>query len=274
MKKRYLAAIGLGLALLLTGCGKSNQSKSQTTLTVGASNIPHSQILQHVKPELKKEGIDLKIVTFQDYVMPNKALASKALDANYFQHEPFLKQWNHDNQQNLVNVGSIHLEPIGIYSKKAKSLKDLKPNSTILVSNSTADYGRVLQLFKDAGLITLKKGVDVTTATFDDIASNPKHLKFKHNYEPKLMAQIYQGGEGDAVVINSNYAVQAKLDPRKDAIALEKDTSPYANIVAVRKADQNKPAIKKLVKALKSKSTQKWINQNYKGAVLPISSSK
>ena len=274
MKKKYLAALGLGLALLLTACGKTSDGKTETTLTVGASNIPHSQILQHVKPELKKEGINLKVVTFQDYVMPNKALVSKELDANYFQHGPFLKQWNKDNHQDLVNVGNIHLEPIGIYSKKVKNLKDLKNNSTILVSNNTADYGRVLQLFKDAGLITVKTGVDITTANFNDIASNPKHLKFKYNYEPKLMAQIYQNGEGDAVVINSNYAVQSGLDPRKDAIALEKDTSPYANIIAVRKADKNKPAIKKLVKALKSKDTQDWINQKYKGAVLPVASEK
>lgn len=274
MKNRILMIVGVGFILFLAVWGKGAQSKSQTTLTVGASNIPHSQILKHIQPELKREGINLKIVTFQDYVLPNKALASKSLDANYFQHIPFLKQWNKDNHQDLVNVGSIHLEPIGIYSKKVGQLKNLKPNATILVSNSATDYGRVLQLFKDAGLITLKKGVDITTANFNDIATNPKHLQFKHNYEPKLMAQIYQEGEGDAVVINSNYAVQAQLDPRKDAIALEKNTSPYANIVAARKEDQNKPAIKKLVKVLKSKGTQKWINQHYKGSVLPVSSTK
>lgn len=274
MKKQIWGILSLiALSIGLAGCGNSKNSK-ENTLTVGASNVPHAQILKHIQPELKKEGINLKIVTFQDYVMPNKALANKELDANYFQHAPFLDNWNHANHGDLVNVGKIHLEPIGIYSKKVKNLKDLKNNSTVLVSNNTADYGRVLQLFKDAGLITIKKGVNITAATFDDIATNPKHLKFKHNLEPKLMPQFYQNGEGDAVVINSNYAVQAGLDPRKDAISLEKDTSPYANIIAVRKADRNQPAIKKLVQALKSKSTQKWINNKYKGAVIPVKSDK
>jgi D-methionine transport system substrate-binding protein len=271
-KKRILGLLAVAAtAILLVGCGKSSSESKTTTITVGASAVPHAQILKHVQPELKKEGVNLKIKVFQDYVLPNKALASKELDANYFQHIPFLKNWNKENNGTLFSAGKVHLEPIGVYSKKVKNLKDLKDGATVLVSSNVADYGRVLTLFKDAGLITLKKGTDLTSATFNDIKTNKRHLKFKHSYEAKLMPTFYKNNEGDAVVINANYAVQAGLNPKKDAIALEKSDSPYANIVAVRKGDKNKPAIKKLMKALRSKSTQKWIEKKYKGAILPVS---
>lgn len=271
-KKRILGLLAVAAtAILLVGCGKSSSESKTTTITVGASAVPHAQILKHVQPELKKEGVNLKIKVFQDYVLPNKALASKELDANYFQHIPFLKNWNKENNGTLVSAGKVHLEPIGVYSKKVKNLKDLKDGATVLVSSNVADYGRVLTLFKDAGLITLKKGTDLTSATFNDIKTNKRHLKFKHSYEAKLMPTFYKNNEGDAVVINANYAVQAGLNPKKYAIALEKSDSPYANIVAVRKGDKNKPAIKKLMKALRSKSTQKWIEKKYKGAILPVS---
>ncbi|EQM52465.1 methionine ABC transporter substrate-binding protein [Lactiplantibacillus plantarum EGD-AQ4] len=271
-KKRILGLLAVAAtAILLVGCGKSSSESKTTTITVGASAVPHAQILKHVQPELKKEGVNLKIKVFQDYVLPNKALASKELDANYFQHIPFLNNWNKENNGTLVSAGKVHLEPIGVYSKKVKNLKDLKDGATVLVSSNVADYGRVLTLFKDAGLITLKKGTDLTSATFNDIKTNKRHLKFKHSYEAKLMPTFYKNNEGDAVVINANYAVQAGLNPKKDAIALEKSDSPYANIVAVRKGDKNKPAIKKLMKALRSKSTQKWIEKKYKGAILPVS---
>ncbi|MFT8595263.1 MAG: MetQ/NlpA family ABC transporter substrate-binding protein [Lentilactobacillus hilgardii] len=275
MKKKLLGLFAVVFtAFLLVGCSSSSTSKKPTTLKIGASNVPHAQILRHVAPQLKKEGVNLKITVFQDYVMPNKALADKELDANYFQHIPFLKQWNKENHGTLVDAGGVHIEPIAVFSKKVKNLKDLKKGATVLVSNNTPDYGRILQLFKNAGLITLKKGVNIESATFDDIASNPRHLKFKHSYEPKLMPQIYKNGEGDAVVINANYAVQAGLDPRKQSIAIEGRDTPYVNIIATRKGDQNKPAIKKLVKALQSTSTQKWIYNKYKGAVLPVKNVK
>lgn len=268
IKKIIGSLVGvLAIALVLAGCGKSTK---QTTITVGAANIPHSKILEHVKPELKKEGVNLKIKVFQDYVLPNKDLANGDLDANYFQHTPFLDNWNKENNGSLVNVGKVHLEPIGIYSKKYKSLKDLPNGATLLVSNNIADYGRVLTLLKDAGLVTLKPGTKITTATFDDIKDNKRNLKIKHNFEPKLMTEFYDKGEGDAVVINGNYAEQSGINPTKDSIALESKTSPYANIVAVKKADKNKPAIKKLVKALQSKKTQQWIKTKYHGAIVPV----
>lgn len=270
MKKKWIAGLTsiVAVSLLLVGCGKSSSTK-ETTITVGASNIPHSEILKHVQPELKKEGVNLKIKVFQDYVLPNKDLANKDLDANYFQHIPFLKNWNKQNNGTLVSDGNVHLEPIGAYSKKYKSLKAIPSGSTILVSNNVADYGRVLTILRDAGLVTLKSGTDITTATFKDIKDNKKNLKFKTDLEPKLMPQFYNNKEGAAVFINANYAVQAGLDPTKDSIALEKNSSPYVNIVAVRKGDTKKPAIKKLMKALQSKDTQQWITKKYKGAVVP-----
>ncbi|MHA8138345.1 MetQ/NlpA family ABC transporter substrate-binding protein [Lactobacillaceae bacterium Scapto_B20] len=264
----FLSLIIAFIALLIIGPGETH---SKNSLTVGASNIPHAQILNHIKPELEKEGVHLNVRVFQDYVLPNKALASGELDANYFQTIPFLNQWNKQNNGHLVNVGAVHLEPMGIYSKKVKKLQDLKPNSTILVSNNAPDYGRILQMFQQAGLIKIKPGVDITQANFSDIVSNPKHLVFKSSYEPKLLPEIYENGEGDAVAINANYAVQSGLNPKKDSIALQKSStnSPYNNIVAVRNGDQNKALIKKLMKVLESKSVQKWIDQHYKGGVLP-----
>ena len=253
-------------AFLFTGVSKAN---ADTTLTVGASPTPHAKILEHVKPELKKEGIDLKIKKYDDYIIPNKALANKEIDANYFQHTPFLNNWNKKNNGTLVSAGNIHLEPIGVYSKKYKSLKDLPQGAKIYVSSNTADYGRILKIFKDAGLITLKKGTKLASANFDGIKTNKKHLKFVHTFEAKLMPKLYESNEAAATVINANYAVQAGLNPSKDSIARESDSSDYANLIAIRKDEKNNKAIKKLVKALQSKSTQKWIKKHFKGAVLP-----
>ncbi|WGN88610.1 MetQ/NlpA family ABC transporter substrate-binding protein [Ligilactobacillus faecis] len=272
--KKILGATLATAAVVFGGALFSQRAQADTTLTVGASSSPHAKILEHVKPELKKEGIDLKIKVFNDYILPNKALANKELDANYFQHTPFLTNWNKKNNGTLINAGGVHLEPIGVYSKKYKNLKDLPKNATVYVSSNVADYGRVLQIFKDAGLITLKKGTDLTNATFDDIKTNKKNIQFKHTFEAKLMPKLYESNEADATVINANYAVQAGINPAKTAIALEKKSSPYVNIIAVRKGDKNKTAIKKLVKALQSKSTQKWIEKEFDGAVLPAKSTK
>lgn len=272
--KKILGATLATAAVVFGGALFSQRAQADTTLTVGASSSPHAKILEHVKPELKKEGINLKIKVFNDYILPNKALANKELDANYFQHTPFLTNWNKKNNGTLINAGGVHLEPIGVYSKKYKNLKDLPKNATVYVSSNVADYGRVLQIFKDAGLITLKKGTDLTNATFDDIKTNKKNIQFKHTFEAKLMPKLYEANEADATVINANYAVQAGINPAKTAIALEKKSSPYVNIIAVRKGDKNKKAIKKLVKVLQSKSTQKWIEKEFDGAVLPAKSTK
>ncbi|MCP0887890.1 methionine ABC transporter substrate-binding protein [Ligilactobacillus sp. WILCCON 0076] len=262
----FVTAVVAAAALFVGG---SKVVKADTTLTVGASANPHAIILNHVKSQLKKEGINLKVKVYDDYIMPNKALANGDIDANYFQHIPFLDQWNKKNNGTLISAGKVHLEPIAVYSKKYKSLKALPNGAKIYVSSNTADYGRILKLFKDAGLITLKKGTKITTATFDDIKTNKKNLKFVHTFEAKLMPKLYASNEAAATVINANYAVQAGLNPTKDSIAREKSTSEYANIVAIRKSEKNNKAIKKLMAALQSKSTQNWIKKHFKGAILP-----
>jgi len=273
--KRIAGLLGAGvLALSLAACKggeNSAEGKGNKELVVGASNVPHAVILEEAKPLLKKEGIDLKIVKFQDYVLPNKALQSKELDANYFQHIPYLEAQMKENGYKFENAGGIHIEPIGVYSQKYKSLDDLPNGAKIIMSNSVADHGRMLSLLQQEGLIKIADGVDPTVATLKDIAENPKNLKFEANVDAGLLPQVYKHKEGDAVLINTNYAIDAGLNPMKDAIALEGKESPYVNIIAVRKGDKDKKEIKALVKVLHSKEIQDFIIEKYKGAVVPVS---
>lgn len=268
-KSRLFGFLTAGLAAAALFVGGVKTASADTTLTVGASANPHAIILKRVQKQLKKEGVNLKVKVYDDYILPNKALANGDIDANYFQHTPFLDNWNKKNHGTLISAGNVHLEPIAVYSKKYKSLKDLPKGAKIYVSSNTADYGRILKIFKDAGLITLKKGTKLASANFDDIKTNKKHLKFVHTFEAKLMPKLYESNEAAATVINANYAVQAGLNPSKDSIARESDSSDYANLIAIRKDEKNNKAIKKLVKALQSKSTQEWIKKHFKGAVLP-----
>ena len=221
--KKIAALITAGVvALSLAGCNGANKADAKNKqLVVGASNVPHAEILEQAKPILAKEGINLKIVKFQDYVLPNKSLASKDLDANYFQHIPYLNGQIKQFGYKFEIAGRIHIEPIGVYSKKYKSLTQLPNKATIIMSNSVADHGRMLTLLQQEGLIKLKPGIDTTTATIKDIVSNPKHLNFKADIDPSLLPKVYKNGEGDAVLINTNYAIDAGLNPLKDAIALE-----------------------------------------------------
>ncbi|HJV18162.1 MAG TPA: MetQ/NlpA family ABC transporter substrate-binding protein [Bacillales bacterium] len=276
MKKWLGLFLVLSLAFVLSACGASKDDSKAgkdglTKLVVGASNVPHAEILEEAKPILKEKGIDLEIKKFQDYVLPNKALESKELDANYFQHIPYLEAQIKENGYDFVNAGGIHIEPIGVYSKKYKSLKDLPKGAHLIMSNSVADHGRLLSLLEKEGLIKLKDGVEKTTATLKDVVENSKDLRFDTKYEASLLPQIYSNGEGDAVLINSNYAIDAGLNPIKDSIALEDKESPYVNVIAVRKGDETKKEIKTLVEVLHSKKVQDFILEKYKGAVVPVS---
>ncbi|MBB6281856.1 MetQ/NlpA family ABC transporter substrate-binding protein [Geobacillus subterraneus] len=279
MKKWLGALLAAILVFALAACGGNNNDENAAgedkgggvvKLKVGASNVPHAEILEQAKPMLKEKGIDLEIITFQDYILPNKALADKEIDANYFQHIPYLESQMKEHGYDFVNAGGIHIEPIGLYSKKYKSIEELPDGATIIMSNSVADHGRILSMLQEKGLIKLKEGVDKTKATVNDIVENPKHLTFKADVDAGLLPQIYQNGEGDAVLINANYALDAGLDPAKDPIAVEspKD-NPYVNIVAVRKGDENRKEIKTLVEVLQSKEIQDFIKEKYKGAVIP-----
>ncbi|WP_279609371.1 MetQ/NlpA family ABC transporter substrate-binding protein [Burkholderia anthina] len=270
--------IGLVVAGLLAACGKSHQdaATSISKITVGASNVPHAEILEQAKPILAKEGVDLEIRKFQDYILPNTALASHEIDANYFQHVPYLKSVlkDHPSDANydFVSAGSIHIEPIGVYSKKYKSLADLPQNGTVIMRDAVAEEGRILAIFQQQGVIKLDPKVSTVDARIGNIVENPKHLNFRANVEGALLPQMYNNNEGDAVVINANYAIDAGLNPVKDPIAVEKgDGNPYANIITVHKSDVARPEIQKLVAVLRSKEIQDFILQKYKGAVIPAS---
>ncbi|EMG26883.1 ABC transporter substrate-binding protein [Listeria fleischmannii subsp. fleischmannii LU2006-1] len=244
MKKFFGAVFVFSLILVLAACGSGSSDKKSSSsdskeLIVGASNTPHAQILEQAKPILEKEGIKLKIVKYTDYVMPNKALDEGELDANYFQHKPYLELEEKEKGYKFADVGAIHIEPMGIYSKKVKDLKDLKDGAQILLSNSKSDWPRVIGIFVDEGLLTLKDGVKAQDATFDDIKDNPKNLKFKYDLDPAYLMTAYNNEEGDAVAINSNFVVDQGLNPTKDAIAIESKDSPYANIVVTKEENKD-----------------------------------
>ena len=261
-------AVMMTAAAIFTGCGDDNggASKEAKNLKVGATPVPHAELLEEIKPVLKEEGINLEIVEFSDYVQPNVALNDKELDANFFQHEPYLDDFIKEHKEmKLKNAGGIHIEPMGIYSKKITDLKDLKEGASISIPNDPTNGGRALMLLEKAGLLKLKDGVK-ETATVQDVAENPKNLKF----EEVEAAQVPRTLEDvDAAVINTNYAMQINLVPTKDALFMEDSTSPYVNIVAVREGDENRPEIQSLLKALKSDKIKKFIEEKYKGAIVP-----
>ncbi|EFS02210.1 MetQ/NlpA family ABC transporter substrate-binding protein [Listeria seeligeri] len=275
MKKVLGFIFTLSLVLVLTACGSSSDKASSSKddnkeLVVGASNTPHAQILEQAKPILKEKGIDLKIVKYTDYVMPNKALEEGDLDANYFQHKPYLELEEKEKGYKFADVGAIHIEPMGLYSKKVKDIKDLKDGAQVLLSNSKSDWPRVIGIFVDNGLLTLKDGVKPQDATFDDIKDNPKNLKFKYDFDPAYLMTAYNNEEGDIVAINSNFVVDQGLNPSKDAIAIESKDSPYANIVVTTEEKKDDKNIKELVKVLHSKEIQDYITKEWDGAVVPV----
>ncbi|KXH79247.1 MetQ/NlpA family ABC transporter substrate-binding protein [Sporosarcina sp. HYO08] len=272
------------LVLALAACGAKDsgsdnnaasdntgeEKQELTKIAVGASNTPHAVILEQAQPLLEEKGIELVIETYQDYVLPNKDLESKELDANFFQHIPYLDQQVIDHGYQFANAGAVHIEPMAVYSQEYESVEDLPEGATIIFSNSVAEHGRVLSLLESAGLIKLAEGVDKVKAEVKDIVENPKNLKFDANYEPALLPQLYNNDEGDAVVINANYAIDAGLNPVEDSIVLEDTDSPYANIIVVREGEENNEAIKTLVEVLTSKEIQDFISEEWKGSVVPV----
>ncbi|WP_243356270.1 MetQ/NlpA family ABC transporter substrate-binding protein [Bacillus litorisediminis] len=286
MKKWFSLILILAFALVLAACGTANNenegaegngdanndaAEEKTTLVVGASNVPHAVILEQAKPILAEKGIELQIEEYTDYIFPNQDLDNGTLDANYFQHIPYLEAQIAEHGYEFVNAGGIHIEPIGVYSKKYDSLQDLPEGAVIIMSNSIPDHGRILTMLEQEGLIKLDENVDKTKAEIKDIVENPKNLQFEYDYEAALLPQLYEEGEGDAVLINSNYAIDNGLNPLEDAIALEDKDSPYVNVIAVRKGDENSEAIQTLVEVLRSEEIQNFILEEYNGAVVPVS---
>lgn len=282
MNKKFLSLIlALALSASLTACGSSDTTETTddtdsgdtaetVTLKVAASPTPHAEILEQVKPILAEQGIDLVITEYGDYIVPNTAVDEGDEDANYFQHTPYLEQFNAENGTDLVSAGKIHYEPMGIYAGKTASLEELPDGATIAVPNDATNEARALQLLAAQSLIEIDPEAGLN-ATPNDITSNPKNLEFTE-LDAAMIPNTIE--EFDLNVINSNYALQAGLNPAEDALASEDAASDaaqtYANIIAVKAGHENDPAIVALVDALHSEEIQEFINTTYAGSVLPI----
>jgi D-methionine transport system substrate-binding protein len=278
--KRRISTLIVGslvaLSLLVTGCGSSTQNQTPApaadankpvTLKVGATPVPHVEILEFVKPELAKQGINLEIVTYTEYPLPNPAVDAGDIDANFFQHVPYLETFTIDKGLKLANIGKVHIEPIGIYSKKVTKVGEFKAGDTIAIPNDPSNAGRALALLEKSGLIKLKAGVGIK-ATVLDIAENPKNIKIIEADAAQLPRNL-DDPKVTGAVINTNYALEANLNPTKDSLFLEDKDSPYANIVVVKESRKDDPNLQKLVKALNTPEVKKFIEDKYKGAIVP-----
>ena len=291
MKNIFKKAIAAGLLLAITGsfaaCGKAEptlvdtgagsntqteaqaDAKTNVVLKVGASITPHSEILEVAKPILAEKGITLEIVKIEDSVTPNTGVIEGSLDANYFQHVPYLEQFNKENGSTLVSVGAVHYEPFGVYAGKTKDLKDLPDGATIAVPNNVTNEARALLLLAQEGIIQLKDGAGIN-ATVGDIVENPKNIKFKELAPEQLVAAL---PDVDVAVINGNYAIEGGLHVSQ-ALAVEANdglaAKTYGNIVATSKEKENDPSIKALVEVLQGPEIAKYIKDTYDGAVVPL----
>jgi D-methionine transport system substrate-binding protein len=263
-----LAAGALTLGLSACGSDKDPAGDKDGKLVVAATPTPQGEILDYVKKNLaKKAGLDLEVKEFTDYVTPNTAVQQGEVFANYFQHKPYLDDFNKKNGTDIVPVpnATVHLEPLGVYSKSVKKLGDLKSGATVALPNDTTNEARALKLLADNGLIELKKGAGYD-ATPKDVSKNPKNIKFKELEAAQVPRSL---GDVDAAVINGNYALEAKLSPAKDALVAEPAKgNPYGNFLAVKKGDENDPRVKKLAKLLTSPEVKKFIDDKYDGAVV------
>ena len=258
----------LFVLLLLAGCGGNDavasEEKEDKVISVACTAEPHATILEFAKDLVAKEGYELKIDIWDDYYIFNSALENGDIDANYFQHIPFFNNEVAEKGYDIANAGGVHIEPFGFYSNSIKSVDELKDGDVVVISNSVSDHGRILAILDDAGVITLKDGVDAMTATLDDIAENPKNLEFKE-VKPELLTNSYEYNEGALVAINGNYAIAYGLNPTKDAVILESagQDNPYVNIVACKSENVNSEKIQVLVKVLQSDEVKNFIAEKY-----------
>ncbi|HBY42367.1 MULTISPECIES: MetQ/NlpA family ABC transporter substrate-binding protein [unclassified Brevundimonas] len=260
--------LSVAAVLTLAACGQGADKKAGVEgapLLVGATAVPHAEILEQVKPILAAEGVPIEIKVFNDYVQPNVQLAEKRLDVNYFQTKPYLDEFNAARGTNLITVAGIHVEPLGLYSRKHKTLADLPNGAQVVLPNDASNTGRALLLLQAAGLITLTDPQN-PLQTVRDIATNPKGLKFQEVEAatiPRILPQV------DGAVINTNYALDAGLKPKTDALQLEGADSPYVNYLVARPDNQNDPRIQALAKALRGQAIKDFIASKYEGAVIP-----
>lgn len=260
-----ISVVVLSVLLLATGCTKKEISENE--LVVGATPEPHAELLNLIAPDLEEAGYKLTVVEFTDYVIPNEAVLAGELDANYFQHLPYMEQFNAERKSDLVSAGGIHIEPIALYSSKYSSIGEFPDGAKIAIPNDPTNEGRALLLLQSNGLIKIdeKSGL---TATPLDIVENPKNLMFSEIEAPSL-PRIIQ--DVDGAIINGNYALPAGFNANKDGILIEGADSPYVNIVAVKAGNENLPKIQALVAALKSEKVAKYIKERYpNGDVIPV----
>lgn len=283
MKKIFTLLLALTLLTTLVACnnstGNTNKDKAETgsetktetqtdddnKIIIGVSPVPHAEITEALKDEFAKEGLDVEVKVFDDYVQPNLALDQGDIDANYFQHIPYLENFAKERGLRLENLGSVHIEPMGLYSDKIKSLDELKEGDEVLIPSDPSNGRRALLLLEKNGLITLKDDTkeDITEK---DIDQNTKNLKFTP-IEAANIPNVYK--DAALAAINTNFALGAGLNPSADALALEDKDSPYANIIAVRKGDETKDKFQKLIKVFQSEACKKFIEEKYKGEIYP-----
>ncbi|WP_175481843.1 MetQ/NlpA family ABC transporter substrate-binding protein [Marinobacter zhejiangensis] len=253
------------LLAALTAVAAFSSAQAAEELSIAATAVPHAEILEFVKPQLMEEGVELEIKVFTDYVQPNIQVAQDRMDANFFQHQPYLDEFNAGRGTSLVSVVGVHVEPFGAYSRKIDSLDALEDGAKVAIPNDPTNGGRALLLLQKAGLITLEDSSKIT-ATPRDIAENPKNLDFfelEAATLPRVLDQV------DVALINTNYALEAGLNPAEDALVIEGAESPYVNILVSREDNKDSEAMQKLAAALTSEAVRDFINEKYEGAVVP-----
>lgn len=267
MKKYIALLLTITLTLTLTACGND-------TYKVGATAVPHAEILEQVQPILEEQGYEFEIEVFDDYVLPNTALESGDLIANFFQHVPYLELQIEENGFEFSNAGGVHVEPIGLYSKEYASVAELPTDLELVISNSPSDRPRLLGVLEENNIITLNDNVtnaDIVNASLSslsDLFTSDKNITFLE-VDAALLYTNYDNESGDAVLINGNYALDNGLNPLEDALVLEGSASLYVNILVCRTENLEDPFIQALVEALQSDTIQQWIEDNYGGAVVP-----
>lgn len=262
MKKILFLVLLLGILITVSTAVLAGDK----VIRVGATPVPHAEILEFAKAILAEEGIQLEIVEFTDYVTPNLALDDGSIDVNFFQHLPYLESFNKDHGLDLISVAKIHVEPFGLYSTKIDSIDELPDRGVIAVPSDPSNEGRALLLLANKGYIELDAENELEATPFD-ISSNPKNLKFKELEAAQLPRVL---PDVTAAFINTNYALEAGLNPLEDALIIEGDESPYANILVVKRENQNDELVQALIKVMKSEEIRNFILEKYKGAVVPV----
>ena len=262
MKRILVGLLAIAsLVLLLAGCGKDEaKSAADAPIKVGVTAGPHAKVMEFVKQEAAKQGLNIEVVEFSDYIQPNIALDQKELQVNSFQHQPFL-----DNSLKIQSIGKTILLPMAIYSNKYKDLKEVPNGATVAIPNDPTNGGRALLLLQQAGLITLKDGGNVKSSVAD-ITSNPKNIEIRELEAAQIARSL---NDVDVAAVNTNYAIPAGLNPQKDAIVVESTDSPYANVIAVRTEDVNNETYKKLLSIYQSEPVRKFIQEEFKGSIIP-----